>query len=137
MATRFITKGKGRGRKVIPLKSDAVHKRYALQKVKMAGDIEKLKANRKRLISELGSAKKHMIEVMKDSGHTIQLLRLSAVRSEKDKKLVVVAKVKRGNDVFHHIIDDVILKEKMLADDFKDIIRSIKSKYHKTIEIWR
>lgn len=137
MAKRFITKGRGAGRKVIPMRSGTAVRQYKAQKVLVAEDVARLQANKERFISELGTMKKHMIDVMKDAGHTVKLLELDTVELKKAKKLVVVAKVKKGKDVFHHVIGEVVLKEKMLADDFLKLIESIKSKYHKTIEIWR
>ncbi|NOQ37582.1 hypothetical protein GQ472_01710 [archaeon] len=135
--TRFMTKGRGASRKVIPLKYGTAVQRYKRQKAVVSGDIEHLKTNKAKLISELGTAKTHMMDVMKDTGHTLRLLRLDAVQLRDTNKMVVIAKVQKGNDVYHHVIDDVVLKEKMLADDFHRLIESIKSKYHKTIEIWR
>lgn len=137
MKTRFITKGQGSGRKVIPMRPAAAARRYKVQKALVAEDVARLQANRERLVSELGAAKKHMISVMKDAGHTARLLELDTVELKKAKKLVVVAKVRKGRDVFHHVIGEVVLKEKMLEKDFRNIIDSIKAKYHKTIEIWR
>lgn len=138
MVTRFITKGRGNVRRVIPLRDGADStKIYLRQKDTVAQDIARLKANKVKLADELASTKEHIIDVMKDSGHTIKLLELDLVQLKHDRSMVVVAKIKVGKDVVHHVVDDVMLKEKMLADDFSRIIESIKSKYHKTIEIWR